>query len=153
MTLRLATADDAAAIAVVHRRAMRESLSFLPDLHTAEQDLEYFSRRFLPANTVWVAEREGQVVGYLGFDADWINHLYLLPAAQGQGIGLDLLAKALADTRTRRLWTFQQNSRARRFYEAQGFVMVRLSNGDGNEERTPDVLYEWRAPGKSEQGL
>ena len=153
MTLRLATADDAAAIAVVHRRAMRESLSFLPDLHTAEQDLEYFSRRFLPANTVWVAEREGQVVGYLGFDADWINHLYLLPVAQGQGIGLDLLAKALADTRTRRLWTFQQNSRARRFYEAQGFVMVRLSNGDGNEERTPDVLYEWRAPGKSEQGL
>ncbi len=153
MTRRLASADDAAAIAVVHRRTMRESLSFLPDLHSAEQDLRFFSQRFLTANTVWVAEREGRVMGYLGFDADWINHLYLLPEAQGQGIGPSLLAKALADGRTRRLWTFQQNARARRFYEMQGFVMVRLTDGAGNEERTPDVLYEWRAPGKSEQGL
>ena len=151
--LRLATPADTAPIAVVHRRAMRESLSFLPDLHTAEQDLRFFSQRFLPANSVWVAEREGQVVGYLGFDADWINHLYLLPEAQGQGIGLSLLAKPLADGRTRRLWTFQQNSRARRFYEGRGFVMVRLTDGAGNEERTPDALYEWRARGKSEQRL
>ena len=153
MTLRLASADDAAAIAIAHRRAMRESLSFLPDMHGAEQDLAYFAQRFLPANTVWVAEREGRVVGYLGFEADWINHLYLLPEAQGQGLGLSLLAKALEDGRTRRLWTFQQNARARRFYEMQGFVMVRLSDGAGNEERMPDALYEWRARGKSEQSL
>lgn len=151
--LRMATADDAAAIAIVHRRAMRESLSFLPDLHTAEQDLRFFSQHFLPTNTVWIAEIDRQLVGYIGFDADWLNHLYLAPEAQGQGVGPALLAKALEDARTRRLWTFQQNARARRFYETRGFVMVRLSNGAGNEERTPDALYEWRAPGKSEQGL
>ena len=144
MTLRPATAADAAAIAVVHRRAMRESLSFLPDLHTAEQDLAYFSGRFLPANTVWVAEIDGHVAGYIGFDADWINHLYLAPEAQGQGIGGRLLARALEDGRERRLWTFQQNARARRFYEARGFVLLELTDGAGNEEKTPDALYVWR---------
>lgn len=153
MTLRLATSQDAAAIAVVHRRAMRESLSFLPDLHTAEQDLAYFSWRFLPANTVWVAEIGGQVAGYVGFDADWINHLYLVPEAQGQGVGDLLLARVLDDGRERRLWTFQQNLRARRFYETRGFVLIRLTDGHGNEERTPDALYLWRAPENIRRGL
>jgi len=149
--LRPATVEDAAAIAVVHRTAMRVSLAFLPELHTAQADLAYFSERFLPANTVWVAEREGQDVGYIGYDPDWINHLFVHPDAQGQGIGPGLLAKALEDGRRRRLWTFQQNTRARRFYEARGFVLIRLTNGHGSEERTPDALYEWR--GKSDEGL
>jgi GNAT superfamily N-acetyltransferase len=141
--LRRATADDAKAVAVVHRTAMRVSLSFLPELHTAEQDLAYFRDRFLPANEVWVAEADGQVVGYVGFDAGWINHLYLLPEAQGQGTGPKLLAKALADNAPRRLWTFQQNLRARKFYEDRGFKAVAFTDGTGNEEKTPDVCYEW----------
>lgn len=144
MILRRATLEDAQAIAVVHRTAMRVSLSFLPELHTAEEDLRFFSQRFLPANEVWVAQAGDAVVGYVGFSADWINHLYVDPDFQGKGIGPALLAKALADGRPRRLWTFQQNARARAFYEARGFVLVELTDGAGNEEKTPDALYEWR---------
>jgi putative acetyltransferase len=145
--LRRAEATDAQAIAIVHRTAMRISLSFLPELHRAEEDLRFFGERFLPANEVWVADDAGHVVGYIGFDADWINHLYVLPNRQGQGVGPQLLALALADGRSRRLWTFQQNERARRFYEARGFALVELTDGSGNEEKTPDALYEWRPPG------
>lgn len=144
MILRLATAADAQAVAIVHRTAMRVSLSFLPELHTAEQDLGYFGQKFLPANEVWVAEGDGRVVGYVGFDADWINHLYILPDFQGQGIGPELLAKAIADGRARKLWTFQKNARARKFYEDRGFVAVEFTDGAGNEENTADVLYQWR---------
>ena len=144
MILRRATLADAQAVAVVHRMAMRVSLSFLPELHTAEEDLRFFSERFLPAYEVWVADADGEIVGYIGFDADWVQHLYLLPEFQGQGIGPELLALALADGRPRRLWTFQQNTRARRFYEARGFVLLELTDGAGNEEKTPDALYEWR---------
>ena len=144
MILRKALANDAQAIAVVHRTAMRVSLSFLPQLHTAEQDLAFFSARFLPANEVWVAEAAGKVVGYVGFDAEWINHLYVLPDHQGRGLGPQLLAKAMAGGRPKRLWTFQQNARARKFYETRGFRPIEFGDGSGNEEGEPDVLYEWR---------
>ena len=36
-------------------------------------------------------------------------------------IGPALLARALADGRPKQLWAFQQNHRARRFYERYGF--------------------------------
>jgi GNAT superfamily N-acetyltransferase len=142
--LRRAADGDAQAIAIVHRTAMRLSLGFLPELHTAEEDLAFFAGHFLPANEVWVADWDGAVSGYIGFDADWIHHLYVLPDAQGQGIGPQLLALALADRRPRRLWTFQRNVRARRFYEDRGFRLLELTDGAGNEEKTPDALYEWR---------
>jgi GNAT superfamily N-acetyltransferase len=144
--LRRATAADAQAVAVVHRTAMRVSLAFLPELHSAADDLLFFSERFLPANEVWVAEVDAKIVGYVGFDETWINHLYVLPDFQGQGIGPALLGKALANARPMQLWTFQENRRARTFYEGRGFRLVKLTDGAGNEEKTPDALYEWRPP-------
>ncbi len=45
------------------------------------------------------------------------------------------------------LWVFQQNDGARRFYERHGLRLVRETDGSGNEERTPDALYEWRPSG------
>jgi GNAT superfamily N-acetyltransferase len=149
--LRRAVEGDARDIAIVHCTAMRISLSFLPEVHSDEEDLRFFSERVLPTNEVWVADADGEAAGYIAFDDDWIHHLYLLPRFQAQGIGPQLLALALADGRTRRLWTFQQNDRARRFYEARGFVLLQLTDGSGNEEKTPDALYEWRA--KSTEGL
>jgi RimJ/RimL family protein N-acetyltransferase len=44
-----------------------------------------------------------------------------------------------------RLYTFQQNAASRRFYERNGYVVAGLCNGENNEERCPDVLYELRA--------
>ena len=41
-------------------------------------------------------------------------------------------------------WVFQQNERARRFYEAHGAVAVEFTDGEHNEEKTPDVRYEWK---------
>jgi hypothetical protein len=42
-----------------------------------------------------------------------------------------------------RLWTFQANAGARRFYERHGFGATEFTAGD-NEEGAPDIRYEWR---------
>jgi GNAT superfamily N-acetyltransferase len=144
--LRPAVPADAPAIAVILRTCFRVSLPFLPELHTAEEDLAYVSGKLMAEDAVWVAETEGAVVGYVGFRDDWIDHLYVHPDRQGQGIGPALLAKALADGRPKQLWAFQENARARRFYEARGFRPVEFTDGAGNEEKTPDVRYVW--PGR-----
>ena len=74
----------------------------------------------------------------------WLNHLFVHPNAQGQGHGSRLLDLFRADVETLQLWTFQDNFRARGFYERRGFIAVEFTNGDGNDEKTPDVRYEWR---------
>ncbi len=141
MSLRPARPEDAAAIAVIHRQAMRISLPFLPELHTADEDLWFVREKLMVENEVWVAEADGRVAGYIAFHPGWIEHLFVHPDQQGRGLGPTLLAKALEDGAERRLWTFQQNSRARAFYEARGFVAEEFTDGHGNEEKTPDVRY------------
>lgn len=141
MTLRRATMADAPAIAVAHRQAMRVSLPFLPELHTADEDLAFVRDRLMAENETWVAEAGGEVVGYIAFRPGWIEHLFVHPDHQGRGLGPRLLDKALEDGTERRLWTFQQNSRARIFYEARGFAAEEFTDGHGNEERIPDVRY------------
>ena len=43
-----------------------------------------------------------------------------------------------------RLYTFQCNHDARHFYERRGFRAIAFGDGSGNEEKCPDILYEWR---------
>jgi ribosomal protein S18 acetylase RimI-like enzyme len=144
VTLRRATAADAPAIARVLRQAFRVSLPFLPELHTPEEDLWFVREVMLVKDEVWVAEEAREVVGFVAFREGWIDHLYVHPDWQGRGIGPELLAKPLQYRQVRRLWTFQKNARARKFYEARGFKLVELTDGSHNEEKEPDALYEWR---------
>ena len=143
MTLRPARAEDAQAIAIVHRLAVRISLPFLPELHAAEEDLWFVGQKLMVENETWVSEVDGAVVGYIAFRAGWIAHLFVHPDHQGRGLGPTLLAKAMADGAERRLWTFQQNTRARTFYEKRGFTPEEFTDGEGNEEKVPDVRYVW----------
>lgn len=135
---------DAQAIAIILRTAFRVSLPFLPELHTAEEDLWFVRERMLVRDEVWVAEEADAVVGFIAFREGWIDHLYVHPDWQGQGIGPTLLAKPLSYRQARRLWTFQKNARARKLYEAHGFRLIELTDGSANEEKEPDALYEWR---------
>ena len=143
MILRPATSNDAPALAVILRTCFRVSLPFLPELHTPDEDLAYMSARVATRDPVWVAEADGAPVGFVTFRESWIDHLYVHPDRQGQGIGPALLAKALEDGGPKQLWAFRQNTRARRFYEARGFRPVEFTDGAGNEEKAPDVRYLW----------
>ncbi|WP_298279395.1 hypothetical protein [uncultured Bradyrhizobium sp.] len=62
-------------------------------------------------------------------------------AARVHRAAFDHAPPGLADRR--QLWTFQRNARARRFYEARGFVAVEQTDGSRNEEQEPDVRYLW----------
>ena len=98
----------------------------------------------LERQEVWVAEIEARVVAMMALAQDMVSQLYVLPDFQGCGIGGRLLAEAKRRRpRGLRLFTFQSNIRARRFYEARGFTAIAFTDGAENEERAPDVLYEW----------
>jgi len=144
MTLRRATLDDMAALARLHRRTVETSLPFVPHLHTPEEDAWWFAERLYATNQVWLAESGQGPEGYIAYRSDFIEHLFVRPESQGVGLGLTLLEQARADADEISLWTFQQNLRARRFYERHGFFVVTETDGRDNEEKLPDVLYRWR---------
>ena len=146
MILRPANLADAPALAEILFDCFRISLTFLPQLHTLDENIGFMTGVLMPQHEVWVAEDSEAVVGYVAFRPGRIQHLYVRPRAQGRGVGPRLLAQAMADGTEKDLWTFQDNTRARRFYEARGFRAVEFTDGDGNEEKTPDVRYFW--PGR-----
>jgi GNAT superfamily N-acetyltransferase len=93
--------------------------------------------------TLWGTFDGDAMTGVIAFQDDWIEQLYVLPEAQGQGVGTALLDVAKHTSGRLQLWTFQRNAQARRFYEARGFAMVEQTDGTGNEEKEPDARYLW----------
>ena len=92
------------------------------------------------------------MVGFTAYLDCWLNQLYVTPSEQNNGIGSTLLRavktahKSVMANTPLQLWTFQANAGARRFYERHSFVAVEFTDGSGNEEREPDVRYEWLSP-------
>jgi GNAT superfamily N-acetyltransferase len=153
MSLRLATLEDIGAIARIHRASFNAALPHLADLHTPQEDLDFFGSRVLPTSQVWVSLSDQTVTGFAAVKGDWLDHLYVDPNAQDRGFGSQLLLASTADMAFVQLWTFQINARARAFYERHGFKPTEFTNGANNDEREPDVRYvrigsEHRIPGR-----
>ena len=138
--------SDMAAAARVHRAAFDHSLPWLAGLHTPQEDRRFFAERMFKTCELWGAFRGSEMIGLIAFREDWIDQLYVLPDAQGQGVGTELLQTAQGALRRLQLWTFQRNQRARRFYEARCFVLIKETDGANNEEKEPDALYLWTRP-------
>jgi GNAT superfamily N-acetyltransferase len=149
LDVRAATVGDADAVADVYLRSRRELVACAPLVHSDEDVRDWIRRQLIPAGRTRVAVADGLVIGLLavssGTDCSWIDQLYLLPDWVERGIGTRLLERAQRElVPPIRLYTFQCNERARYFYERRGFRAISFGDGSGNEEKCPDILYEWR---------
>jgi putative acetyltransferase len=143
VVLRRLTLAEMDAAALVHRAAFDERLPWLAGRHTPEEDREFFRRRVFRICEVWGALSGSDLAGIVAFRSGWVDALYVLPQAQGMGIGSRLLGVAQTAFADLQLWTFQRNALARRFYEARGFRLLKETDGRDNEEKEPDCLYSW----------
>lgn len=154
--IRPATVADAAAICEVYLTSRKVTQPYTRLVHSDAEHLQWITEKLIPQEEVSVAEVDGAIVGMMALTRDaqgiWIDQLYLLPDWTGRGIGSQFVELARArlnsgpDHPARssiRLYSFQENSGARRFYERHGFKAIAFGDGSGNEEGTPDVLYEW----------
>jgi ribosomal protein S18 acetylase RimI-like enzyme len=154
VAIRSATDADAEQIASVFLASRKAFVGFAPLAHPDDDVRAWIANTLIPGGGVSVAvdqESGGSVVGMMAISqhdgVGWIDHLYLHPSVVGRGIGtrfVDLATESLGSPI--RLYTFQQNEGARRFYERHGFRAIVFSDGSDNQERCPDVLYEWAEP-------
>jgi GNAT superfamily N-acetyltransferase len=151
ITIRRATLNEAAAVADVFLRSFHATYAF-PLAHTNDEVTEWVRTRLVPEMETWVAvddaDDDQPVVGFMTVAPGWLEQLYVDPRRLGQGIGRGLLDHAKrVQPDGMLLWTFQVNDRARRFYERNGFTVVRFGDESNNEERQPDVQYWWSPTG------
>jgi ribosomal protein S18 acetylase RimI-like enzyme len=145
--IRAARVADAAQIAVVHVRSWQGAYrgllpqAYLDGLDPAQR-VGRWERSLAEADVgrtgILVADVDGALLGFVGYspsrdgDADSdrvgeIGAIYLLPSAWGKGVGRRLMDAALvrlAEAKFNQvtLWVLDSNARARRFYEAGGWV-------------------------------
>jgi GNAT superfamily N-acetyltransferase len=114
-----------------------------PDpLSTWEQ---HFRDDLTSRGTIWVAERDGHLAGFLVVMVrdNYLAQLFVEPTSHRQGIGTVLLHKAKElCPQGLSLHTLQQNVQARRFYERHGFVAGRHGLNAINGQ--PNVEYCWQ---------
>lgn len=143
-----ATADDAEALVALRIAAMRESLERLGRFDP-QRARDRFLAGFEPACTRHVVV-EGERVGFVvvrerpaagaGGRELLLDHLYVLPAHQGRGLGAGVLARVFAQADAQGLPVrvgALRGSDSNRFYRRHGFVPV---------EETEFDLYYVRPP-------
>jgi len=147
-TLRAARTNDARECVHVYVRSRLFGLPEVPIVHDVASMRRWMADEVVGHTDMWVADLDGVIAGFLVLshdrDGSWIEHLYLDPSWIGRGLGdrfMELAKRRGAEGL--QLWAFQSNDAARRFYERHGFVAEELADGQGNEERCPDVRYRW----------
>ncbi|MEO9599749.1 GNAT family N-acetyltransferase [Parasphingorhabdus sp.] len=136
--------DETAAAARQHRSAGALIPGFVPTLHSLDETYKFYNEAY-GKGTIWGAFEEQKLLGHIALEPGWIEHLYVDVDRQGEGIGRRLLDHAKGEQTDLQLYTFQANQRARAFYEAAGFVMEEMTNGERNEEKQPDMRYRWKS--------
>jgi GNAT superfamily N-acetyltransferase len=144
VTLRPAEPDDLPAIADLHHRVREAALPAMPpSLHPLPEVRQWVAGWDLERFTVRVAEADA-LVGYARYDTEWLDDLYVDPAAQGTGVGSALLDLVKAERPAGFcLWVFESNTPARGFYARHGLVELERTDGAGNEEKQPDIRMAW----------
>jgi GNAT superfamily N-acetyltransferase len=145
--IRQAVAADAQAVADIYLAARETALPSVKWAHDGPQVRSWIAETLIPAVGVHVAEEDGGLLGFIALQNDWVAQLYIHPDHWRRGAGTALIDHAKS-TRPAglRLWCFQYNKPAQAFYESHGFVAIDFTDGHGNEEHEPDILYAWPAP-------
>jgi ribosomal protein S18 acetylase RimI-like enzyme len=157
MHVRPARRDDAAAIADVHVRTWQTAYEHvfgaerLAGIDRSRRET-FWAGAIEQGGDVFVAEENGRIAGFVyvgpAGDLDGVGELYaiyVLPDAWGSGAGSALMSaalEALSGYSSATLWVLEDNPRARRFYEREGWI----ADGGRREEeflgvRVPEVRY------------
>lgn len=119
-TIRPGTPADATACARIIRAWGAETAWMVP-IDDLEPVAAFWADLFVKY-PVWVAERDGAVLGFCQREDDYIGGLYIAREDRGQGLGKRLVDHAKAGQARLVAWSYEANTEARRFYRREGFV-------------------------------
>jgi len=164
--IRRARVQDAAALADINRRGWLFAYAHILPAETMREAGADLEARWADSladmdddREVWVAtDADDRAIGFVSVGSSRhedarpgegeLRAIYLAPEVVGDGVGRELLAcgeRALARLgyEVAMLWVFEENERARRFYERNGWV-AEPDSGPGPYGWAPSVRYRKR---------
>ena len=144
VTIRAANAADLAACAKIINDWIDET-DWMPRIHSCETIEGFFDESLLNNRTVFVAEENDLVGGYLSIDQNaMIKAIYLASAMRCRGVGKRLLDEAKKYHPNRlELGVYEINEHAVKFYQREGFEEVPEGRKDTTDEGLPELLMRW----------
>ena len=99
-------------------------------------------KKMLPQAEVYVYENDREIWGFIGLNGEYIEGIFVSGEMQSRGIGKRLLDFVKTKKTELRLNVYRKNMRAIRFYQREGFKILR----EGMDEATGEKDYEmtWR---------
>jgi GNAT superfamily N-acetyltransferase len=126
--IRKATLDDVGVIARIWHEGWTDGHvgHVPPELVRYRHKEQFVTRARDRVDCMWVAESDGQPVGFVVVKGDEVEQIYVDRAARGTGVAAMLLRKAEAEIRSaghQRAWlaVVAGNQRARSFYARHGW--------------------------------
>ena len=124
-------------------------------LHTPERQEAYIARKMDEGSRFWMLE-DPEAAGVVSVKDSLIEDLYVLPDRQNRGYGTALLHFAIRQCPgIPSLWILENNARARRLYEKEGFRETgnrKAVTGKLDEiELAPKIEYRAAGPGDIDQ--
>jgi len=112
---------DKSAVISIWRDASALAHPFLT-VEQLDQAAAMIRDQFLDIAETYIAEHNGQPIGFVALMGNVVGGLFLLPQYHGQGIGKALMDKAVKAQGALQLEVFTDNPIGRRFYRSYGFV-------------------------------
>jgi predicted acetyltransferase len=152
LRMRKAEIEDAATVATILCESWKSAYTNIitPEDMARKTDVEKRTQGFVTmqkagASPMYISAYNGTSCGILAFgksrDEDLPNaaeiiSIYTLDCVWGKGVGHAMMKFALAELRRQGyhevlLWVFEQNARARKFYERHGFITDGAVKGSG----------------------
>ena len=101
-----------------------------------------FVKELLPQAEVYVYETDKGIQGFLGLNGEYIEGIFVSEEAQSRGIGKCLLDCAKDRKPALRLNAYQKNVRAIRFYQREGFQILRRGLDAATGEPDYEMLWQ-----------
>lgn len=116
-------ADQAELLRIWYKVSL-ESHCFIPAKFWAEHR-EAFKNKYLPESETFVAESEGQILGFISLMGNYIGALFVDGTYQRQGVGRTLVDFVHSSQGSMFVDVYKENAQAREFYNKYGFMEKR----------------------------
>jgi putative acetyltransferase len=132
--------DDIDKVILIWLEVNTKAHNFISEIYWVEQFDAV--KGMLPQSEVYVYEKNGDILGFIGLNDNYIAGIFVSILSQSKGIGKQLLNYAKGIKTELSLSVYQKNERAIKFYQRESFIIHTENFDENTGEKEFLMLWE-----------